>query len=102
MLREQNPLGAFQATQQIATAQICEAVVDMGSDVLRQALAANPLNYFRMLNSFARLTNGGLKCDRHVQDDLERRAKALEAAQPRQGGMSPRSVKDMEDSLNLL
>jgi len=98
MLREQNPLGAFQATQQIATAQICEAVADIGPDILRQALAANPLNYFRMLNSFARLTNGGLKCDRHLQEDLDRRAKTMDTAtsgrheseiRQRNGGFAP-------------
>jgi hypothetical protein len=42
MTRHQTTLGAFQATQQVATAQICEAVADMRGDVLRQALAANP------------------------------------------------------------
>src|SRR5215831_2140064 len=100
MLREENPIGAFQATQQMATAQICEAVADMGGDVLRQALAANPLNYFRMLNSFARLTNGGLKCDRQLQDDHERRAKTLRSTQP--GGMTPECIQQMEDTLRLL
>jgi hypothetical protein len=100
MMRDQNAIGAFQATQQVATAQICEAVADMGGDVLRQALAANPLNYFRMLNSFARLTNGGLKCDRHLHDDLDRRSKALQSKQP--GGMTPEAIKEMEDTLRLL
>src|SRR5215469_1265027 len=52
--RTKNPLNGFQETQQLATAQICETVADLGTDILREALAANPLNYFRMLNSFAR------------------------------------------------
>ena len=101
MLRGQNPVGAFQATQQIATAQICEAIADMGGDVLRQALAANPLNYFRMLNSFARLTNGGLRCERHLIDDIILRAKIPQPGDGK-GGMSEKAVKEMEDGLQLL
>ena len=76
--------------------------LDIGTDILRRALAENPLNYFRMLNSFARLTNGGLKCERHVVDELERKAKARRGTKPGKKGVSPKSLKEMEDKLKLM
>jgi len=101
-LRSSNPLNGFQATQQLATAQICETVADVGTDILREALAANPLNYFRMLNSFARLTNGGIKCERHLLEDLERKAKLRKQKSPRKNGVSKESLREMEEKLKLM
>ena len=102
LLSHRGSLNAFQATQQVATAQICETVLDVGTDILRKALAENPLNYFRMLNSFARLTNGGLKCERHLVDEIERKAKARQTKKPVRKGVSPESLKEMEEKLNLM
>jgi hypothetical protein len=99
---KRSPINGFQATQQIAAAQICEAVAILGPDILRDALVANPLNYFRMLNSFARLTTGGLKCDRHLADQAERAAALEKTKSPRKKGMSARAVKEMNEKLNLM
>src|SRR6185503_14272713 len=71
LLRDKNPITGFQATQQLASSQICEIIAEAGEDILREALIANPMNYFRMLNSFARLTNGGLKCQRHLVEEAQ-------------------------------
>ena len=95
-------INGFQATQQLAAVQICETVADLGADTLREALTANPLNYFRMLNSFARLTNGGLKCERYVAEGAERKARLARQTAPRKKGISPESVKEMQDKLNLM
>jgi hypothetical protein len=102
LLTKAGQVTGFQATQQIATSQICEAVVDMGADILRQALIANPLNYFRMLNAFSRLTNGGLRCERHLAEEAQRKAESK--ARPRRGkkGISAASVREMEQKLNLM
>ena len=97
-----SPINGFQATQQIAAAQICEAVTVLGPDILRDALIANPLNYFRMLNSFARLTTGGLKCDRHLAEEAERAAAVRKAKAPRKRGMSRQTLKEMTRKLNLM
>src|SRR5215469_1246461 len=82
----------FQATQQIATTQICEAVLDIGADILREALIDNPLNYFRMLNAFSRLTNGGLKCERHLADEAQRKADSRSRGRRGKKGISAASV----------
>ena len=94
---------ALQATQQVVTAQICQTLAEVGPDILREALAANPLNYFRMLNSFSRLANGALKCERL----LDEQALALAAAKPQPAdapkrGLSPETIKEMNDKLRLL
>ena len=93
---------SFQATQQIATAQICETIVGLGGEILREALLANPLNYFRMLNSFARLTTGGLKCERHLADEAQRIALLKKKATDPKKGISPSSLHQMEEKLNLM
>jgi hypothetical protein len=93
----------FQATQQIASAQICEVIADLGPDILRDAILANPLNYFRMLNAFTRLTNGGLKCERHVADEAERQARLEDLKTPaRKKGLSPEALQEMNEKLNLM
>jgi hypothetical protein len=102
LLARPNPINGFQATQQLAAAQICEVVADSGADTLREALTSNPLNYFRMLNSFARLTNGGLKCERYLAEDAERNARLEKAAAPPQKGVSPESFQQMEEKLKLM
>ena len=96
-------ISGFQATQQIAAAQICATIAEIGGDILREALIANPLNYFRTLNSFARLTTGGLKCERHLVQEAERLlAQAQKKAPDEKKGISPESVKEMQDKLNLM
>ena len=55
-----------------------------------------------MLNSFARLTTGGLKCDRHLADQADRAASLEKAKSPRKKGMSAQAVKEMNEKLNLM
>jgi len=74
LVREKQRVSGFQATQQLASAQICGVVADVGAEILREALIANPLNYFRMLNAFSRIAAGGLKCERHLADEAVRKA----------------------------
>jgi hypothetical protein len=81
---------------------ICEAIAGAGSDILREALEENPLNYFRMLNSFARLTNGGLKCERHLAEQAEAARQPAATDAPIKRGLSPETVKDMVEQLNLM
>lgn len=104
LLAQNGHIHGFQATQQIASAQICEVVAELGGDILREALIANPLNYFRMLNSFSRLTNGGLKCERHLADELLRApdTQPLAPAPSTKKGISPESVVEMQDKLSLM
>jgi hypothetical protein len=103
LIRQPGQINGFLAIQHLASAQICEAAAELGGDILRQALQANPLNYFRMLNSFSRLSTGGLKCQRHLDDQAERLARLRQTKKTaRKKGISPKSVKEMEDKLHLM
>ena len=102
LLSSSNPLHSFQAGQQIAAVHICEAVAGVGPELLREAIAQNPINYFRMLNSFARLTNGGLKCDRHLSEEAERLAKSDKRNQSAKKGLSEEAIKEMQEKLKLM
>ena len=56
-----------------------------------------------MLNSFARLTNGGLKCERHLIDEAERQAKLSSEKLPQpKKGLSPEAKDEMIAKLNLM
>ena len=100
LLREHSLIKGFQATQQIAAAQICEAAAEIGAEVLRNALTANPLNYFRMLNAFARLTTGSIKCERHLADEAERQVARRKPGARK--GISRKSIKEMQNKLKLM
>ena len=105
LLTKNNPLNSFQATQQLASAQICEVLAEIGPEMFRDALTASPHNLFRMLNTFARLTNGGLKCERHLADEAERQERRTEAAdssKKSKKGMSKKSIREMKDRLSLM
>src|SRR4051812_38448876 len=51
LLADRGHVSGFQATQQIASNQIMAVLAESGVDFLREALTANPMNYFRMLNA---------------------------------------------------
>ena len=103
LLQSKSSISGFQATQQIASSQICEIIAEIGADILREALMANPMNYFRTLNAFARLSNGGLRCERHLLDEAQRLFEQSQKQLPAQEkGITPESVKQMQDKLNLM
>ncbi|HWW02093.1 MAG TPA: hypothetical protein VNZ64_20500 [Candidatus Acidoferrum sp.] len=103
LAREDQGIQAFQAAHKLAAALICEAVAELGADSLREAIKANPLNLLRMLNSLARLTTGGLKCERHLADQAQLQLN-LNSQPPPQAkrGITPESIKEMTEKLNLM
>ena len=104
LAKDEQGIDVFQAAHKIAAALICEAVAEVGADSLRQAVKVNPLNLLRMLNTLSRLTAGGLKCERHLADTAERLAALSEPnlKPDDEKGLSPSSVKEMEDALHLM
>jgi hypothetical protein len=100
---ERQGIESFQAPNKIAAALICEALADLGSETFRKAIAANPLNALRMLNTLSRLTVGGLKCERHLADEAERKAKLDHSRSPnkKKGGIPTRSRKEVEQEFGL-
>jgi hypothetical protein len=103
LLSDRSHVSGFQATQQIAVGQMLEILTESGDDFLREALQANPMNYFRMLNAFSRLTNGGLKCERLALEQQDRQAEAQAAKQPpKKKGLSDEAVAEMKSKLSLM
>jgi hypothetical protein len=103
LVREDQGIGSFQAAHKLSAALICEVVAEAGADTLRQAFKANPLNFLRVLNSLSRLTNGGLKCERHLADETDRKAAAEARKQPQgKRGLSPEAVAELNEKLNLM
>lgn len=104
LLAQNSSLNSFQATQQLASAQICQVLAEFGPEMFRDAVTASPHNLFRMLNTFARLTNGGLKCERHLADEALRKEQLALQASPKKHkkGMSKKSIREMKDRLSLM
>jgi hypothetical protein len=105
ILSSAGQLSGFQATQQIASSHMFEVLADFGPDFLRDTLRQNPMNYFRMLNAFSRLTNGGLKCERMVLEEKQREAElaaAQAASKPKKKGISRATIKEMREKLRMM
>jgi hypothetical protein len=103
LAREDQSIDAFQAAHKIAAGLICEIIAEFGADTLREAVQRNPLNLLRMLNSLSRLTAGGLECERHLVDQVERTAKLKQLKAPRKkAGLSRKTLKEMQEKLNLM
>jgi cell division protein FtsI/penicillin-binding protein 2 len=75
-------------------------MLEMGTDILRQAIVENPLNYFRMLNAVARLTNGGLRCERHLLDEAAAKAEREVPAGTEKHGMTEEQMREFRELLN--
>jgi hypothetical protein len=67
LARSAEGLASYQAAPKVAVAQICQTIIDLGPDGLKDAIQASPLNCFRLLNALARLINSGLKCEQQIQ-----------------------------------
>ena len=103
LARQEQGIDVFQAAHKIAAGLICDAVADIGADSLREAVKANPLNFLRMLHSLSRLTNGGLKCERHLADQPAPNPQSQNQPPPgSKKGFSSGSLKQMQDALELM
>jgi hypothetical protein len=97
LARSAEGLASYQAAPKVAVAQICQTIVDLGPEGIKEAMQASPLNCFRLLNALARLINSGLKCETQIH-------KAATAATD---GQKPQPVdraeiQRIEKDLNLL
>jgi hypothetical protein len=56
-----------------------------------------------MLNSLSRLTTGGLRCERHLADHAQLQLHLNTHTPPQaKKGITPQSVKEMNEKLNLM
>ncbi len=92
-----------QATLQIAAANLCELLIDLDPNSLRELLETNPDKYTRLLNAIARLSDGQLKCERHRAQEAERESRLAKEQTPAlPGGISDEALKAAEAKLKLL
>jgi Putative phage abortive infection protein len=96
LARSSEGLASYQAAPKVAVAEICQTIIDLGPEGLKQAMQASPMNCFRLLNALARLINSGLKCEHHVIKD------AAETRRKPRNGFTPDVVETMETALNMM
>jgi hypothetical protein len=96
LARSAEGLASYQAAPKVAVAQICQTIIDLGPDGLKDAMQASPLNCFRLLNALARLINSGLKCEQHIQKA------AVATDKERRNPMDRSRFARIERNLNLL
>ncbi len=95
LAKESYGVAAFQTAHQVSASIICAALADFGPQTIRTACQANPLNLIRLLNSLARLTDGGLKCERHQKENQPKPVH-------RKGGLPTELRKQIEKELRLM
>jgi hypothetical protein len=95
LARSAEGLASYQAAPKVAVAEICQTIVDLGPEGLKEAMQASPLNCFRLLNAMARLINSGLKCETHIQNT------AVKTTEMR-GKMTRSRFARIEKNMNLL
>jgi hypothetical protein len=96
LARSAEGLASYQAAPKVAVAQICQTVIDLGPEGLKDAMKDSPLNCFRLLNALARLINSGLKCEHQIQKT------AIESHKQERGGITRNDLQQIERDLNLL
>jgi len=96
LARSAEGLASYQAAPKVAVAQICQTIIDLGPDGLKESLQGSPLNCFRLLNALARLINSGLKCEQQIQKT------AIATNQEKRGGLTRSRLTRIENNLNLL
>jgi hypothetical protein len=94
LARNAEGLASYQAAPKVAVAEICQTIIDLGPEGLKEAMRASPLNCFRLLNALARLVNSGLKCEQVV-------AKQRPAPEKLAGFTAP-VIEKMENALNMM
>jgi hypothetical protein len=96
LARSAEGLASYQAAPKVAVAQICQTIIDLGPEGLKDAMKDSPLNCFRLLNALARLINSGLKCETQIH-------KAATAADGQKPQLVDRAeIQRIEKEINLL
>jgi hypothetical protein len=84
ILSQDDSIDTFYAAEKIAASTIAEALGQIGTEGLKAACKANPLNLLRMINALPRLAITGMKCHDYTRNDSSRHQppKALLEALP--------------------
>jgi len=95
LARNADGLPSTQPAPKVAVAEICQTIVDLGPEGLKEAMQASPMNCFRLLNALARLINSGLKCEQQIQKT------AIETNKQKEGSLTRTRLRRIEGNLNL-
>ncbi len=93
-----------EATLHLAASQLYEALTDFDLGNLKTLLAEKPENYAQIVNSLAKLSKGALEMQKYKDLVREQKAKieaALGAAKSK-GGLTPETLKTIEDAAAML
>jgi len=93
-----------EATLQLAASQIYEVLTDFDVGPLKEMLADKPGLYPKVINSIAKLSEGGLKYERY-REEVSARKRAIDAqldAASDKGGITPETLEKIKHELNLL
>jgi hypothetical protein len=91
-----------QASLHLVATQLKEALTDLNTESIREALQADPDNFAKIVNALARLSEGGLRFERYHAELAEKKrelAKHIEAG--KKNGFTPKVVAKMEHALNM-
>ena len=93
-----------QAGLDIAASQCFELLKDLDVNGLKGILEEDPQEYARIVSTMVRLAEGSLKFERYRAEVAEKKELLLKqlAEAKQEGGMSLKSIEDMEAALQLL
>jgi hypothetical protein len=104
LVKENEGSQIHEATLQLAASQLYEVLTDFNVGPLKETLADKPGLYPKIVNSLAKLSEGGLKYERYRDEVKSRKAvieRELGAAQSK-GGITPETLDKIKHELNLL
>jgi methyltransferase-like protein len=93
-----------QASLHLVATQLKEALTDLNTESIREALRGDPENFTRIVNAIARLSEGGLRFERYHAEVARNKAiieRELNAAKEG-GGLTPQSIARMQRALNMM
>jgi hypothetical protein len=103
LVRDTAPHKVHQAILQIAAANLCQLLLELDPNSLRELIEKEPDKYTRLLNAIVRLSDGQIKAERFTAEVSEKRASlAREKAPAEPGGISEEALQAAEARLKLL
>jgi hypothetical protein len=91
-----------QASLHLVANQLKQALTDLNTESIREALQGDPENFARIVNAIARLSEGGLRFERYHAELAEKKAelaKHIDAG--KKNGFTPDVIAKMEHALNM-
>jgi hypothetical protein len=91
-----------QASLHLVATQLKEALTDLNTQSIREALQGDPENFTRIVNALARLSEGGLRFERYHAELADKKAElAKHIAAGKKNGFTPEVIAKMEHALNM-